>query len=191
MERLFLGFAPSPSQLEALTHLQRERELVSSLNSTAKAIHQDNFHLTLAFLGMVSKEQKELLIASIGEIAKPKFNVQLTTIALWPRAQVCCLKGENVCPNLTQLAKDTKQLARQFKLHVSEHGFRPHISLFRKAKSFTTNQPSGDHLELPLSRLNGAPFKELVLAPAAMHLYLSSSTDKGVEYKVLHSWDLS
>ncbi|QYJ79323.1 RNA 2',3'-cyclic phosphodiesterase [Shewanella acanthi] len=189
MERLFLGFAPSPSQLETLTHLQRE--LVSSLNSAAKAVHQDNFHLTLAFLGMVSQEQKESLIKSIDEIAKPRFSVQLDSIAEWPRAQVCCLKGENVCANLAQLAKDTKQLAQQLTLHISEHGFRPHISLFRKAKSFTVNEPSDELLELPLSRFNGAPFKELVIAPTALHLYLSSSTDKGVEYKVLHSWDLS
>ncbi|MGB5446795.1 MAG: RNA 2',3'-cyclic phosphodiesterase, partial [Psychromonas sp.] len=63
-------------------------------------------------------------------------------------------------------------------LQKNTHLFTPHITLARKVKS--TDQ----------SITAAIAIKPLVLRPTAMHLYHSESTDDGVKYHILRSWQL-
>ncbi|PIW62523.1 RNA 2',3'-cyclic phosphodiesterase [Shewanella sp. CG12_big_fil_rev_8_21_14_0_65_47_15] len=182
LQRLFLGFAPTEIQRQQLGQLQHI--LASSLNPTAKGVTTANFHLTLAFLGRVTESQRQQLINILDVLDKPRLSVRLHQIALWPKAQVCCLKGTEVGAELALLAEQTQAIVRDLGLHVSEHAFHPHISLFRKAKNLSLAQ------ETCLSSLPNMPFHELVLVPDALHLYHSASTQSGVEYRLLHTWPL-
>ncbi|MCP3128279.1 RNA 2',3'-cyclic phosphodiesterase [Shewanella sp. KJ2020] len=182
LQRLFLGFAPTEIQRQQLGQLQHI--LINSLNPTAKGVTAANLHLTLTFLGMATESQRQQLISLLDVLDKPRLSVRLHQIALWPKAQVCCLKGTEVGAELTLLAEQTQAIARDLGLHVSEHAFRPHISLFRKAKNLSLAQDTS------LSSLANMPFNELTLVPDALHLYHSASTLSGVEYRLLHTWAL-
>lgn len=178
-QRLFLGFAPTAAQMTRLSDVQQQ--LICHLNPEAKAVSVTNMHLTLCFLGQVDDEQRIALLDAIDCLAKPRFSVQLNQLDLWPNAQVCCLKGNDVEPPLAQLAKQTQAIAGRLQLHSSEHHFCPHISLFRKAKQWMLDESA----LLQLKDMN-----TLTLTPECLHLYHSKSTSTGVEYHILHSWTL-
>lgn len=183
LQRLFLGFALNETQRMPL--LQLQQCLAQQLTPHAKPVSKANFHLTLAFLGLANQSQKTLLLEAVDKLYRPRFTVQLDKLAVWPKAQVCCLKGDRVSPALALLASQAQDLAQQLQLHQSEHPFRPHVSLFRKAKSLSTFDN-----ELPLKDLANTPITAFTLAPEQLHLYLSSSGNRGVEYHILHSWPL-
>lgn len=189
LQRLFLGFAPTSIQRQQL--LQLQQSLRSQLAPNAKAVTQNNLHLTLAFLGLANPTQVAQLLDGVDKLAKPKFSVTLDSIAVWHKAQVCCLKGDSISPELALLASQAQDLALKLQLHLSEHPFRPHISLFRKAK------PSGILVreltlkELVQQKVIQASMLELTLAPEQLHLYLSTNGGRGVEYRILHSWPLA
>ncbi len=183
LQRLFLGFAPTQPQREQL--LQLQQSLVPRLNPDAKAVSASDLHLTLAFLGMVSESQLQPLMQLIDTLALPAFQQPLTAVDLWPKAQVCCLTDLDVNPALAKLAYQVQAVSRQLELHLSEHPFRPHISLFSKATSVTA-------IDKPTS-LKGLALQAvtpLTLAPQQLHLYLSSCSGRAVEYRILHSWPL-
>lgn len=178
-QRLFLGFAPTTTQKARLSDLQQQ--LLCHLNPEAKAVSINNMHLTLCFLGQVDDDQRISLLDALDRLAKPRFSVRLNQFDLWPNAQVCCLKADEVDPPLAQLAKQTQAIAGRLQLHSSEHHFCPHISLFRKAKQWTRDEPA----LLQLKEMN-----TLTLTPEHLYLYHSKSTSTGVEYHILDSWTL-
>ncbi|MBP6517389.1 RNA 2',3'-cyclic phosphodiesterase [Shewanella sp.] len=178
-QRLFLGFAPTDSQRAYLSELQQQ--LICHLNPEAKAVSASNLHLTLCFMGQANNEQKIALLDAVDHLVKPRFSVRLNQLDVWPNAQVCCLKGDDIKPPLAQLAKQTQEIADRLQLHRSEHSFCPHISLFRKAKQWTLDESA-------LLQLKG--MNTLTLTPDNLHLYHSKSTSTGVEYHILDSWAL-
>lgn len=178
-QRLFLGFAPTDSQRAYLSELQQQ--LICHLNPEAKAVSVSNLHLTLCFMGQANNEQKIALLDAVDRLVKPRFSVRLNQLDVWPNAQVCCLKGDDIEPPLAQFAKQTQEIADRLQLHRNEHNFCPHISLFRKAKQWTLDESA-------LLQLKG--MNTLTLTPDNLHLYHSKSTSTGVEYHILDSWAL-
>ncbi|VEE62683.1 2'-5'-RNA ligase [Shewanella putrefaciens] len=189
LQRLFLGFAPTSIQRQQLLLLQQS--LALQITPNAKPVTRTNLHLTLAFLGLANPTQVALLLDGVDKLAKPQFSVTLDSIALWPKAQVCCLKGDNISPELALLASQAQDLAQQLQLHRSEHPFRPHISLFRKAKPSAILVSELTLEELVQQNIIHTSMLELTLAPKQLHLYLSASGNHGVEYQILHSWPLA
>ena len=189
LQRLFLGFAPTSIQRQQL--LQLQQSLAPHLAPHAKPVTQSNLHLTLAFLGLANPTQVAQLLDGVDKLAKPRFSVTLDSIAVWPKAQVCCLKGDSISPELALLASQAQNLAQQLQLHLSEHPFRPHISLFRKAKPSGILASELTLKELVRQKVIQASMLELTLAPEELHLYLSASGGRCVEYQILHSWPLT
>ncbi|QSX36499.1 RNA 2',3'-cyclic phosphodiesterase [Shewanella sedimentimangrovi] len=174
-QRLFLGFAPDESQRRQLQALQRELQHRQTTPQGWRPVLKDNLHLTLAFLGGCSPEQRRELELGIGQIHKPRFAQRLERLQLWRGPGVLCLGEHAEDDGLLQLYRDSQTLAGKLGLQQSEHGFHPHITLFRKAKAG----------QLPT--LSPEP---LTLKPEQLHLYWSESTPSGVRYRILHSWDL-
>ena len=183
-QKLFLGFAPTNTQNKYLIALQQT--LSTHLLPEAKPVDADNLHLTLAFLGLVDEEQKISLIDAVNDLTKPTFSIRLNRFDLWPNAQVCCLKGNNIEPSLARLARQTNQIAEQLKLYKSRHNFCPHISLFRKAKEWRQGNNSPD-----LTIFEGLDKSELTLMPDCLQLYHSTNTPSGVKYQTLYTWALT
>ncbi|GGI76704.1 RNA 2',3'-cyclic phosphodiesterase [Shewanella hanedai] len=191
MKRLFLGIAPTQAQLTRLSTLQTE------LNIDGKKVSPTNFHMTLAFLGLLDmhsqyKLQHMLDIRHSSSAHRwPAFSVTLDTLTLFRKPQVLCLSGKIEDPHLQLIIDDCRALMLQIGMDIAARessevpknlipqeppiAFIPHVSLFRKAKYLPEQSP-------PLS---------LTLTPEKVHLYVSTSTPDGVKYQILQSWPLS
>ncbi|WP_039033102.1 MULTISPECIES: RNA 2',3'-cyclic phosphodiesterase [Shewanella] len=175
-KRLFLGFSPAAAERASLLKLQLACEQAYEPSAPSlKKVTEANLHLTLAFLGQVTAEQLEDLLAAIPGLPLKRFRVRLEHLCFWPEPKILCLAGIAEDPALMALAKAAQQLAAALGLHSSEYDYRPHITLMRRADN--------------LPELEDVP--TLDLTPSELQLYESLSTPTGVEYRILTSWPLS
>ncbi|MCL1050453.1 RNA 2',3'-cyclic phosphodiesterase [Shewanella abyssi] len=168
-KRVFLGFSLTPLQTLQIEAIQQQLPL------SVRLVPRDNLHMTLAFLGQASSETIAALILSVDAITKPRFKVTLDLIEHWHKPKILCLKGAASDPKLMMLANAGQLLAQQHKLHQGEHHYNPHITLSRKAKAAVSD----------------VKFQPLLIQPKALHLFQSFAGENGVEYPILHTWQLS
>ena len=175
-KRLFLGFAPTAAERASLLKLQQACKQADEPSALGlKKVTEANLHLTLAFLGQVTAEQLEDLLAAIPGLPLKRFRVRLEHLCFWPGPKILCLAGIAEEPALMALAGAAQQLAAALGLHSSEYDYRPHITLMRRAGN--------------LPKLEDVP--TLDLPPSELQLYEALSTPTGVEYRILASWPLS
>lgn len=137
-------------------------------------VPQANLHLTLAFLG----EADEATLAQLMTAAElqhcPPFSVRLDQTGWFNRAKAAWV-GPREWPNeLNVLARALRRHGEKLGLGNGELGYRPHVTLSRKA----AEAPA----ELP------AP--EFMLHADRFCLYSSVSTPDGVHYEPLACWPL-
>ncbi|WOT05653.1 RNA 2',3'-cyclic phosphodiesterase [Shewanella youngdeokensis] len=169
VKRVFLGFSLTPQQTAQVQAIQQQ------LPKSVRLVPARNLHVTLAFLGQVNSSTLDALILAVDALEKPGFAVSLDLVEHWQQPKILCLKGQASDPSLISLANAGQLLAKQLRLHQSEHEFTPHITLSRKAKMAVHN-------------LSYVP---LIMQPTALHLFESFSGNNGVEYPILHSWQLN
>lgn len=149
-----------------------------------KAVAIDNFHITLAFLGHVTVQQQTQLTNKADEIAQhiiPIFTacskkdkiLLIEQIGLFKKPKVLYL-GFKVCPNwLNQLAESLVEEAKLIGLFQEDRSYLPHLSIYRKANDIT----KGLQLNIPIEI-------------KSFSLYHSSSTEHGVSYCPIKTWQL-
>jgi len=165
-KRLFLGISLDKQQTEQIQQLQ------SKLPADSRLVCTTNLHMTLAFLGSVSAQRQRQIEKQISAMVKPKFSVTLDTLAYWKKPKVLCLKGKANNQALWQLAEECSLLI-PLTHNKNEHEYLPHITLARKAKHAV--------------KLIIKPF---AIQAEVMHLFESKSSNEGVKYNILRSWDL-
>lgn len=168
-KRVFLGFSLTTEQTKQIEAIQLQ------LPANVRLVPSQNLHMTLAFLGYVSNETIGALINQIEAMDKPRFTVYLDCIEHWQKPKILCLKGTASDPNLLSMANDGQTIAHKLKLHQSEYQYNPHITLSRKAKA----------------AVEGICYTTLTIQPSALHLFESFAGKDGVEYPILHSWQLT
>ena len=92
-------------------------------------------HLTLAFLGAVPVTQLPLLADIARQIKAPSFDLGLDCCAYWPRQQLIwagCRRPPAALLHLSADLHSALALAGFIKPHRAG-GFRPHVTLLRKA----------------------------------------------------------
>jgi len=173
-KRLFFALDISKKDKDAIAHWRDQ-----ALKLPYKAIAQDNFHITLAFLGNTTSEQQQHLTNHATELAQqivinaPNI-LQLNHTGLFKKPKVFYL-GLSTCPNwLNELATDLSDAAIAEGLFQENRPYCPHLSLYRKATE-QTKLPS-------LKRL---------INVNSFSLYESISTDHGVSYCPIKSWQLT
>ena len=165
---------------KAVIHQWRNEQL----SLPYKAIALENFHITLAFLGLVNaKQQQELILKANTANQQLTNNLQfkkqgtelvLQNLGLFQKPQVLYL-GLLHCPCwLTQLATSLSVAAVVEGLFQEPRPYCPHLSLYRKAKALTKPTPNFSHK----------------LSINSFSLYQSISSSEGVQYKPLHQWQL-
>jgi 2'-5' RNA ligase len=184
LKRVFIALDIAKKNKQEIA-LWREQHLSLSYQE----INQDNFHITLNFIGLINDEQQATLIQAISNAyvqlstATPPFSksihtAQLTQLGLFKRPQVLYasiyplpnwlvtlqLSITTLIANLSNIGSDPS---------FSQHSipYIPHLSLYRKAKS----QP-------PTSAVT------LNLTLTTFSLYHSYSTNNGVIYEPIHTW---
>lgn len=156
-----------------------------------KAIKPDNFHITLAFLGLINNSQQTHLthsinqqIDSIQQRFLPLFQHQstlpitLSKIDYFKKPKVLHLMPA-VCPDwLLQLNKALVEISHNCNISIENRPYIPHLSLYRKAKLSSDSDLLLLNQALVSQQLNIHSFS----------LYHSFSTENGVCYQPIQTW---
>ena len=169
LKRVFLALWPNSDVRQQLADVQ-----VQFKPHEARAVIPENLHMTLNFIGSLPVDQIDALARSLDEVHCPPFSMQVNTSGYFSRPKVAWLGLENIPPELRQLEQLTGACVETCVDDYQRMTFRPHITLFRKAKA-----------PVPLN------------APLAINwpvnsfaLLESKSTPEGVRYLVLKEWPL-
>lgn len=137
-------------------------------------VPQANLHLTLAFLGEADELTLARLMAAAGRQHCPPLRIRLDQTGWFARAKAAWV-GPREWPNeLEVLARALRRQGEKLGLGNGEQGYRPHVTLSRKAG------------EAP-AELSAPDF---VLQADSFCLYRSVSTPEGVHYEQLACWPL-
>ncbi|QIZ77677.1 RNA 2',3'-cyclic phosphodiesterase [Ferrimonas lipolytica] len=166
--RLFFAVPVPRSQQLPLLRLQTQ------LEGAGRPVLASNFHITLAFLGNVCAAAQQQLLQRWQGLSLPPCQLSLNQLQLWPKAQVLALTS-NECPTpLYQLAGALQRDAAKHGLHQSQHGFRPHLTLFRGAQQ---SPLATQHLQQPI-----------LINCNEVQLMISEQTPAGVSYQPIKRW---
>lgn len=168
--RLFFSLWPSDefrAQVEGATAaLARE--------SGGRIIPPRNLHVTLLFLGEVLQSRFEAVqLAGARAAGAPAFRLNFDRIESWGR-NVFCLTPSTCPAEALRLAEKLRYALRDEPLQLSEHEFRPHLTLAR-------DLPDGRPPE---------PIKTLCLEGREFALVESRRDAGGSHYSVLARWPL-
>ncbi|ASP48331.1 RNA 2',3'-cyclic phosphodiesterase [Cognaticolwellia beringensis] len=159
-----------------------------------RAIDKQNFHVTLAFLGLVNKDQQanlEKLISQQHNLIQQQLtplveetktlSLLLSKVGYFKTAQVLHLMP-TVCPDwLIYLNKTMVELSFKCDISIENKGYLPHLSLYRKAKHSLSNTNK---------TLEKTAFKQ-PLSITSFSLYHSYSSEIGVRYEPVKTWKIN
>ena len=125
MPRLFTGLEIPEPLIERLTHLR------SGLNG-ARWIEQENYHITLRFIGDVDDPVADDVASALAKIRANRFAIRINRLGSFggrkPRAIWAAIEAG---PELEALYKATESAARAAGLAPETRNFIPHITLAR------------------------------------------------------------
>ena len=134
--RLFFALWPD--------HRQRER-LRDVINSVAKSVEgqpvdRRNWHVTLAFIGAFPEHRVPFLLERAAEIQVEPFRLNFDRLEYWPRPRVASLTAATVPAELQALVDALNSVLRDTGIEPEERVYRPHITVVRRARAFTTER---------------------------------------------------
>jgi len=176
-KRIFLALWPDEMTRQQLFELQkklkRDPELRSVLQS-ARAVIPDNLHITLQFIGSVSIELMQALEACLDSVRSKPFEMVVNTTGCFPKPRVFWSGLKDIPPELKELEQQTAACVQLCLEDYQRIPYRPHITLFRKAKTSLVLEG--------LAEINWR-VKSFALVESKTH-------PEGVQYHVLKEWPL-
>ncbi|WP_064601940.1 RNA 2',3'-cyclic phosphodiesterase [Photobacterium sp. J15] len=177
-ERLFFALAlDQPAE-----NRQAFRQLChfsSQLPEGGRRVPNRNLHLTLAFLGQVTLEQKSLLIKLTEQISVNSFTIHCSLLRYWKRSKILWLGSEEAPPQLYLLADELKSAAQAVGLEQDERDYIPHITLKKQFPRRPDPMPQSPQLSFHFQHFG---------------LYISepcqTTHGSGVQYRCLQQWPL-
>jgi 2'-5' RNA ligase len=135
-KRLFFALWPD--------HRQRDR-LRDVINSVAKTVEgqpvdRRNWHITLAFIGAFPEHRVPFLLERAAEIRVEPFRLIFDRLEYWPRPRVASLTAATVPAELQALVDALNGVLRDAGIEPEERVYRPHITVVRRARAFTTER---------------------------------------------------
>lgn len=167
--RLFFALWPSGAVRESLADL-----LKGESSRTGRRVPDTNLHLTLAFVGNVSVEQRACMEAAAGTVVAAPFTLTLDRLGYWPRPRIVWA-GAGTTPDAL------RDLVARLNAALSSCGYQPeqrpyqaHVTLSRKAQAAPRRR------EIPA-----------IFWPAVEFCLVESvSEEHGSVYRVLARWPL-
>lgn len=158
-----------------------------------KAIDPKNYHITLAFLGLIDSDQQKRLAQLISQqhsVIKQQLEsykqpeqvlaLAISSVGYFKKPQVLHLTP-NTCPDwLIYLHKTIIELCQKCGIAQHSSNYQPHVSLYRKAKA-------------PIVAAHDEMLKTVFEHPlsfTSFSLYHSYSALSGVQYQVVNTWEL-
>ena len=170
--RLFWGF-DACQQGAALQACQQQ--LAST--ETGPPVPLDNLHLTLLFLGNAPlgtlPALTRLTSTTLARLPLASMTLTLDQLGLFPRAKAGWIGPSQIPEPLLLLEAGLRSAVSEAGWPLDPRPYRPHVTLFRKARALANPQIT----PIPLSL-------------QTLHLYASLSTPQGVRYQPRASWSL-
>lgn len=168
MQRLFFSLKLSGAQQQQLLPYQQQ---ALNVCPGATAVHNDNLHLTLFFLGRVDSAQRQRLIDCAAQINAAAFQLTLDHLGYFAKPKIVYL-APSECPNaLLQLQQQVAQCCKAEGFNDIHDKYRPHITLARHAVA----EPAFKQ-----------PVPAVILDISEFALYISESINGKVYYRPLH-----
>ena len=170
-KRIFLALWPDESTRQQLFEAQKKLKSEPALQS-ARAVIADNLHMTLHFIGSITIETLQELEASLDSVKCKVFDLNVNSVGCFPKPKVFWLGLKQIPSGLETLEQQTAFCIQQCVKDYQIRPYRPHITLFRKAKV--------------LQELEG--FTEINWQVKSFALVESKNHPEGVQYHILKEW---
>lgn len=148
-------------------------------------VYSEDYHITLAFLGGVTKEQRRRLSKNLNEIKHRSFSLTLThlgTFGLTEQPRILWV-GVNKQPALFHLQRDIVTVCTDTGFQLDKRVYHPHITVARKY--IGTNPFNIQEHESSFSK-----FIDTTWAAQSFVLY-ETHLDKKPKYEVVERYELS
>jgi 2'-5' RNA ligase len=169
--RLFFGSWPTDAEREALGAVLPRLEWASG----GRRVPVGNYHLTLAFLGMVAATRLEVVKEAAAQVESPAAVIQLDRIEYWPKPQVLCLAASETPLAVRSLAQELWQALARIGFKPDVRPFKAHVTLARKVE-----RPPASH-----------PVSPVAWPVGRLALVESIGTPEGPAYTPLAFWPLT
>ncbi len=169
MQRFFFALWPDSHLRSHINRLACELP-----GQDGKRHHPDDLHLTLAFLGSVTSEQRACIEQVGDEICMEPFTLYLDRIDCWLQPRILYLGVNKIPAPLALLVQQLQLGLAGCGFKPEKRPFKPHVTLVRKMK-----QKQVFNLDSPLEW----PVREFVLAG-------SSLGESPPRYQVIKRWPL-
>lgn len=186
-KRMFLALDVSSADKATLA-LWRSQNLALPF----KIIEPNNFHVTLAFLGLLTNNQQTNLQELINQhhndiqqhlkllLPEQSYSLQLSKIGYFKKAQVLHLLPEHSPNWLMYLNTTLVELSLSSNITLEQKRYQPHLSLYRKVKPALIDT---DFI------IENTAIKH-AMCTKSFSLYHSYSTDSCVKYFPVKTWKL-
>ena len=102
-----------------------------SLPKFSRRVPSENYHMTIAFAGEVSREQATALRAIGAAVRHPSFEIRFDAYEYWQKSAVVVVASRD-CPRaLLQLHHAVRVGCDNLDLPIESSGFRAHVTLAR------------------------------------------------------------
>ena len=167
MARLFFALWPDNKMQSSFYHVARQFK-----DEKIRLVKKSNLHITLEFLGQVSKYNQQQLIEKSNHIQVEPFELELTSIGWWKKPGILWIGPQHIPQSLTNLVESIKQIVEQQGLETDKRSYKPHITIARKVKQDQLPEQSID----------------IRWQVNSFALIESKSTDTGVVYQIAQQW---
>jgi len=135
-KRIFFALWPNDRQRERL------RDVIGSVAKTVegRAVDRRDWHVTLVFIGEFPAAQVPALLERASQIQVEPFRLSFDRMEFWPRPKVACMVAATVPPELLSLVAALNVLVQDFGVVPEDRTYRPHITVARNARAFTTER---------------------------------------------------
>lgn len=135
-KRIFFALWPDHRQRELL------REAINSVAKTVEGrmVDRRNWHITLAFIGDFPVSQIPDLQQRAAKIPVEPFRLTFDRLEFWARPRVASLTAATVPEELQRLVVSLHGLMQDEGVVPEDRAYRPHITVVRNARTFTTER---------------------------------------------------
>jgi len=135
-KRVFFALWPDARQRERL------RDVIGSVAKTVEGrmVDRRNWHVTLVFVGAFPENRIPYLLEKAQEIQVEPFRLNFDRLEYWARPRVASLSAATVPHELQELVDSLNAVIADLGLKLEDRNYRPHITVVRNARAFTTER---------------------------------------------------